>query len=74
MIYFLSMLTVLMLVAGAVTVIWTTLAGQADAIVAALAGRSIRAGALALPAPRVRVTVRLPSARPLATTPLRAAA
>ena len=74
MIFLVSMLTVLALLAGAVAVIAVTLGDHADAVVAALAGRSIRAEALTLPAPRVRVTVRTPSRRLLALQPMRAAA
>lgn len=74
MIYLVSMLVVLALLSGAVAVIGVTLRDHADAIVAALAGCSIRAEAIALPAPRVRVTVRTPARRSLALQPLRAAA
>ncbi len=74
MIYLVSMLVVMALLSGAVVVIGVALRDNADAIVAALAGRSIRAEAIALPAPRVRVTVRTPSRRSLALQPLRAAA
>jgi hypothetical protein len=74
MIYLVSMLVVTALLSGAVAVIGVTLRDNAEAIVAALAGRSIRAEGLALPAPRVRVTIRTPSRRPLALQPLRAAA
>ena len=74
MIALVSMLSVLALLAGAVAVIAVTLHDHADAVVAALAGRSIRAAALALPAPRVRVTVRTPSRRQTLVQPMRAAA
>ncbi len=74
MIYLVSMLVVMALLSGAVAVIGVTLRENADTIVAALAGRSIRAEKLALPTPRVRVTVRTPSRRPLALQLLRAAA
>lgn len=78
MIYLVSMLVVLALLGGAIAVIGATLRDHADAIVAALAGRSIRAEAIALPASRVRVTVKMPLRRPLQSLgslqPLRAAA
>ena len=65
MIALVSILGVLALLAGAVAVIAVTLCDHAEAVVAALAGRSIRAEAFALPAPRLRVTVRTPSSRRL---------
>ncbi len=79
MIALVSILGVLALLAGAVAVIAVTLCDHAEAVVAALAGRSIRAEAFALPAPRLRVTVRTPSSRRLpigsgALEPMRAAA
>jgi hypothetical protein len=74
MIYLVSMLGVMALLAGALAVIAITLRDHADAVVAALAGRSPIAKTQALPAPRVRVTLRTSSYRPLATMPLRAAA
>lgn len=74
MIALVSILSVLALLAGAVAVIAVTLHDHADEVVAALACRSIRAEALALPAPRVRVTVRTPSRRSTPVQPLRAAA
>lgn len=73
MIYVISMLTVSALLLSAIAVIVATLRGQGDAVVAALAGRSVRAESLFVPAPRVRVTtVRSASVRSL--QPLRAAA
>ncbi len=74
MTYLVSMLAVLALAAGALGVIWTTLRDHADAVVAALAGRSIRAQTIALPARHVRVTVRPSVRRPVPFQPLRAAA
>jgi hypothetical protein len=74
MIYLVSMLGVMALLAGSLAVIAVMLRDHSDAIVAALAGRSLAAKAHALPAPRVRVTVRKSSYRPLAMPPLRAAA
>jgi hypothetical protein len=74
MIYLVSMLAVLALAGGALGVIWTTLHDQADAVVAALAGRSLRANVNALPARHIRVTIRPSVRRPIAVQPLRAAA
>ncbi len=72
MIYVISMLAVSALFAVAVGVIFATLQGRTDAVVAALAGRSVLAEAVFVPAPRVRVTVSPQIARKL--PPLRAAA
>ena len=74
MIYLVSIFAVMLLLGGAIAVIGTTLHSHADAIVAALAGRSIRAGASTLPEWRVRVAVRTPWRRPPPMQPLRAAA
>ncbi len=74
MIALVSMLGVVMLMGAAVAIIFVTLRDHADAIVAALAGRSLRAQALVQPAPRVRVTFRTPVRRPASFQPLRAAA
>jgi hypothetical protein len=74
MIYFMSVLIVLALLVGAIAVIWATLREHSDAVMAALAGRSIRARTADLPTRYVRVTVK-PSARRLRSfQPLRAAA
>ena len=73
MIYVVSMLTVSALLASAIAVIIATLRGHGDAVVAALAGRSVRAESLFVPGPRVRITTVRPAAiRTL--QPLRAAA
>jgi hypothetical protein len=73
MIYVISVLTVSALLASAMAVIVATLHGHGDAVVAALAGRSVRAESLFVPAPRMRVTgVRTATVRTL--QPLRAAA
>lgn len=74
MIYLASILGVLAVMSSAAAVIVVTLRDHADAIVAALAGRSIRAEAILVSAPRVRVTVRTPVRRPASFEPLRAAA
>jgi non-ribosomal peptide synthetase component E (peptide arylation enzyme) len=76
MIYLVSMLGVMALLAGALAVIAITLRDHADAVVAALAGRSISAAALVPPVTRVRVTVRTTARRPSSfqSLPLRAAA
>ena len=74
MIYLVSMLAVMALLSGAITVIGVMLRDNADAVVAALAGRSLRANTITAPPPRVRVIVRTPLRRPLALQPLRAAA
>lgn len=74
MIYIVSVLGVMALLSGTAAVIFITLRDQADAIVAALAGRSIRAEAMAVPTRRVRVTFRTPMGRPVSLQPLRAAA
>lgn len=74
MIYLLSMLGVLALLSGTVAIIFFTLRDRTDAIVAALAGRSIRAEAMSLPASRVRAIVKTPVRRPVSVQPLRAAA
>lgn len=74
MIYLVSMLSVLALLTGTVAIIFVTLRDHAEAIVAALAGRSIRAEAIAPAASQVRVTFRTPARRPLSLQPLRAAA
>jgi len=72
MIYVVSMLAVSALFAAAVSVIFATLWGRTDAVVAALAGRSVLAETVFVPTPRVRVSVRPLIARTL--PPLRAAA
>jgi hypothetical protein len=74
MISIVSMLVVTTLLGGAIAVIAATLRGNADAIVAALAGRSFRAEAPVLPEPRLRLAVRTPLVRTLPMQPLRAAA
>jgi hypothetical protein len=73
MIYVVSMLTVSALLASAIAVIVATLRGHGDAVVAALAGRSVRAQSLFVPGPRVRVTTVRP-ATIRTRSPLRAAA
>jgi len=73
MINLLTVLTVMTILGGALAVIGATLREHADAIVAALAGRSIKA-APAVAAPRLRVTVRTPTGLPRYALPLRAAA
>ena len=74
MIYLLSTIVVLALFGGAVTIIWSTLSEHADAIVAALAGKSLRSASVAAPLRSVRVSVRQPLCRPVVYRPLRAAA
>ncbi len=74
MIYLVSILSVLAVMGGAAAVILVTLRDHADSVVAALAGRSIRAEAMIAPAPRIRVTVRTPGRRRWSCLPLRAAA
>ncbi len=74
MIYLVSMLGVAALLISGVAVIFVTLRDHTDAIVAALAGRSMLAEAMTLPTPRVRVTFRTPIRRPVSHQPLRAAA
>ena len=74
MINLVSMLAVMTLFSGAVIVIAATLRDHADAIIAALAGRSLHAELPVAVAPRVRVTIRTPLARPVPFQPLRAAA
>jgi hypothetical protein len=74
MINLVSMLAVMMLLGGAIFAIVETLRGHAEVVVAALAGRSLRAEVLITPAPRVRVTIRTPKGRTIPLQPLRAAA
>lgn len=73
MINLLTALAVLAIFGGALAVIGATLRDHADAIVAALAGRSVKATPVAA-TPRVRVIVRMPSRLPQSARPLRAAA
>lgn len=74
MVYLGSAIVVLALMAGAIGIIWSTLNRHAESIVAALAGRSIRAAAFE-PMPRVvRVSVRPSVRRSMPSRPLRAAA
>jgi hypothetical protein len=74
MINFVSVLVVTTLLGGAVAVIAAALRDHADAIVAALAGRSFRAEVPVSPEPRLRLVVRTPVARKLTMQPLSAAA
>jgi len=69
----LTVLAVMMILGGALAVIGATLTAHADAIVAALAGRSLAAVPLATPA-RVRVVVRMAWPAQLPIRQLRAAA
>lgn len=73
MINLLTVLTVMTILGGALAVIGATLRDHADAIVAALAGRSVTA-APAVAAPRVRTVVRMSPRLPVSAHPLRAAA
>lgn len=74
MLYLVSMLSVLAAIGSAVAVIFNALCDHADAIVAALAGRSVGAEAIRESAPCVRVSVRTPARRPVLRLHLRAAA
>ncbi len=74
MIYLVSILGVLAVMSASMAVIFVMLRDHAEAIVAALAGRSVRAEALLTPSPRVRVTLRTSVRRSVLVQPLRAAA
>ncbi len=74
MIYLVSILGVLAVISASLGVIFVMLRDHAEAIVAALAGRSVRAEALLTPSPRVRITLRTPVRRSVLVQPLRAAA
>lgn len=74
MIYLVSMIVVLALGVGAMAVIWSTLSEHADAVVAALAGQSIRAAAVTPHVRSVRVSIRPAVRRQFVPQPIRAAA
>lgn len=74
MIFLVSTIGVLMLVIGALGVIWSTLSEHGDAIVAALAGSRQGVAVNAAASRSVRVSIRPAARRPSVAQPLRAAA